>query len=138
MSRYNGRPHTTRLFIKRVARKAFGPAFNVREKLQQRQMRGRKLHIWLATSTGGDRRLTVLVHDRTLMPSMLRNGRFALPALCPNWKIGMRLFFRVLSRGTVMTSRSPTGAFNYGKLQSSRVKKANPDSPIRRRRWIAE
>jgi hypothetical protein len=137
MRRYTGRPHTTRLFTKRAVRRAFGPALNLNQKNQERQRRGRKLHRWLATPTGGGR-LTVLVRDGIVVLRQLRDGRLALPAMVPNCKPGVRLFYRVVARGSMQISRIPTGAFKHGKLQSSRVKKVSTGSPIRRWRWITE
>jgi hypothetical protein len=138
MSRYTGHPQTTRLFTKRVVRRAFGPARNLNAKLQLRKRRRRKLLLWAVAPSGEGRRLTALVHDHTLVLRLLRDGRLALPTSVPDWKLGVRLFYRLVPQGSVQISRNPTGAFLRGKLQSSRVKRLSTGSPIRRWRWITQ
>ena len=61
---------------------------------------------------------------QTYTATLRRGNRLPIPWHPPGWRIGMRLFFKLMAYQAVQVSPNPKGALLHGRFQSSRIRSA--------------
>ena len=64
----------------------------------------------------------------TYATTLRRGNRLPIPCHPTGWRIGMRLFFKLMAYKAVQVSPNPKGALLHGRFQSSRIRSAYPNA----------